>query len=297
MGLYDRDYTQADFQPGRRYAPRMHFGFPRWTPVVKFLIALNVVIFVAEILILPSNLYVETDHGPAAVTILQKWLSVFPVSITWSLQVWRIVTYQFLHGGFRHIFWNMLLLYFFGTLLEGLWGSKRFIIFYLTCGAMGGILYPILVHVGWLTEGYLIGASGGILGILAACAVISPNMRLFIFVIFPIRMVVLALIIAGISILTLLRPDRLGNAGGQAAHFAGMAAGAAYAFLRSRSGGLKSRIQAGAWEKKVRAQGNLQAQLDKILEKVHTQGIQSLSRKEKKTLKQATEAEQQRKRS
>ncbi|UCG47902.1 MAG: rhomboid family intramembrane serine protease [Phycisphaerales bacterium] len=280
MGLYDRDYTQADSRSEFRYASRPHMMFPRLTPVVKWLLIINVVLFVASLLITPLARF------------LLYWFSVFPGQAR-SLQIWRPLTYQFLHdtGGFGHIFWNMLLLFFFGTMLERTWGSKKFLLYYLLCGAAGGLFYPLLVLAGWLEAGPLIGASGAVLGVLAANAILFPNQRLYVLGMFPIRVSVLALILAGISILTLLRPTELANAGGEAAHLGGMVAGAIYVFTESARAGFKLKLRKGAWRKKVTETRNLQVEVDRILQKVHDSGIHSLSRKEKKILREATKLE------
>jgi membrane associated rhomboid family serine protease len=289
MGLYDRDYTQADFQThGSRFRgmPQMRFSFPQLTPVVKWLLIVNVAVFLVSIIL------------PSLGIFLIDWFSVFPETVGKSLQLWRIFTYQFLHdpNGFGHIFVNMLALFFFGPMLERFWGSKKFLIFYLICGATGGILYPVLANVGWLSKGPLIGASGSVLGILAAGAILFPNLRVYIWGIFPVKLMVLAIIFAGISIITLLRPDHFGNAGGQAAHLGGMAAGAIYVLSQSWRGKYLSNLRTRRREKKITAYRDLEAEVDRILKKVHDSGIQSLTRKEKSTLKEATKAEQMRNR-
>jgi membrane associated rhomboid family serine protease len=259
-------------------------NFPRMTPMVKKLLIINVAVF------LPCFLIAGLER------FIFYWFSVYPATGWMCLQLWRPITYQFLHGGPMHIFWNMLVLYFFGPVLERLWGSKKFLIFYLVCGAMGGLFYPLLVRIGWLPMRQLVGASGSILGMLAAAAILFPNMRVFVLGIFPLKITVLALILAGISIITLLRPDRYINPGGEAAHLAGMVAGALYVLSESRLAKLKVRIHSGRWEKKMAAQRNLQMEVDRILQKVHQSGIHSLTSKEKKILKKATEAEQMRNR-
>jgi membrane associated rhomboid family serine protease len=181
-------------------------------------------------------------------------------------------------------------------MLEKFWGSKKFLIFYLVCGATGGVVYPILAHAGWLGKAPLVGASGSIFGLLAAGAILFPNLKVYVWGIFPIRLVMLALIFAGISIITLLRPDQFANAGGQAAHLAGMVAGAAYVFSQSWRDKFKLKFRSGRWEKQMAAQRNLQFEVDRILKKVNESGLQSLSSKEKKILKEATKAEQMRNR-
>ena len=282
MGLYDRDYTREDYQ--YRHAPQMRMAFPRITPVVKWLVIINVAVFLLSFLIVRLG------------QVIFYWFSVYPATPGMSFQLWRPVTYQFLHGGPGHILINMLVLFFFGPVLERLWGSRKFLTFYLVCGAMGGLFYPLLVLVGWLGVGQLVGASGSILGILAAAAILFPNMRVYVWGIFPVKITVLALVLAAISIITLLRPDQYRNAGGQAAHLAGMAAGAIYVLSQSWHTKLKSKIRAGAWEKKMAEQHNFQIEVDRILQKVHKSGIHSLTSKEKKILKKATEGEQTRNR-
>ena len=282
MGLYDRDYTRADFESQSRYAPHMRMALPKITPVVKWLLIINVAVFLLSFLIDPLARF------------FFHWFSVYPATVLTSLQIWRPITYQFLHDGPWHIFWNMLILFFFGPMLERLWGSKKFLTFYLVCGAVGGLLYPFLALVGWLDVAYLVGASGSILGMLAAGAILFPNMMVYVGGIIPVRLVILAIVFAAISIISLLRPDRFANAGGEAAHLGGMVAGAVYVFSQSWRAKLRLKIRSGTWEKKMAAQRNLQVEVDRILEKVHDQGIHNLTSKEKKTLKQATRTEQTR---
>ena len=285
MGLYDRDYTQADYERGYPFAQR-RMSFPRISPVVKWLLIINVGVFVLTAAIRPLARFAF------------NWLSVYPLTIGMSLQPWRLITYQFLHdiGGFRHIFFNMIILYFFGIMLERAWGSRKFLRFYLICGAMGGILYPILAHIGWLTTGPLIGASGAILGLIAGCAVMAPNMKVYVLGIFPMRLGILALIVAGIAVLTLVRPNQFENPGGEAAHLAGMVAGAVYVFSESRRSRFKAKVQHSARRRETATQRNLQVELDEILDKVHRQGVGNLTRREKRVLRQATESERRRNR-
>ncbi|NQT01366.1 MAG: rhomboid family intramembrane serine protease [Planctomycetes bacterium] len=282
MGLYDRDYTQDNFQSQHHPAPHMRIQFPRITPVVKWLLIINIVAFLSGYLI------------PRFGTFLFSWFSVWPETFGTTIQIWRYITYQFLHYGLGHIFWNMFVLYFFGTMLENLWGGRKFLIFYLVCGSTGGIFYPILAHIGWLRVAYLVGASGSILGMLAAAAILFPKMIVYLFGVFPLKMSVLAIIIAVMSILSILRPDISPNAGGEAAHLGGMCAGAVYVLSERWRQRFKMKIQKGIWQKNMTEQRDLQLEVDRILKKVHDRGMHSLTSKEKKILKQATKTEQMR---
>jgi membrane associated rhomboid family serine protease len=279
MGLYDRDYTQADFKSQYHYAPRM--SMPQITPVVKWLLIINVAVFVPTVL------------SPRLGNFIFRWFSVWPATTRMSLQLWRVITYQFLHSTtlITHIFFNMLVLFFFGPMLERIWGSRKFLIFYLICGAAGGLVYPMLASpgLGLLRSGQLVGASGSILGMLAAGAILFPNAIVLVMFIFPMRLWILAIILAAMSILNLFAGE---NQGGEIAHLAGMAAGAIYVLSDSWRERMKFKFSAGRWEKKITQQRNLKYELDRILDKVHKSGIHSLTHKEKKILKQATKVEQ-----
>ena len=282
MGLYDRDYTQEDFQSPGHSAPHMRLQFPRLTPVVKWLMIINIVAFLSGYLI------------PRMDAFLIDWFSVWPETFGTTMQVWRYITYQFLHADLGHIFWNMFVLYFFGTMIENLWGGRKFLTFYLVCGMTGGIFYPILAHIEWLRLAHLIGASGSILGMLAAAAILFPRMVVYIFGVFPLKMYILAIILAVWSILTLLRPGISENAGGEAAHLGGMCAGAIYVLSERWRQRLKMKVHSNIWQKKMTENRDLQSEVDRILKKVHDKGMHSLTFKEKKILKQATKAEQMR---
>ena len=283
MGLYDRDYTQADFksQEGHfRYAPQMRMSFPELTPVVKWLLIINIGVFLAAIAIRPLGIFIY------------EWFELDP---HWpkALQLWRLISYQFLHdpGFVWHIFFNMLGLFFLGPTLERHWGSKRFLPFYLGCGGAGALFYLLLVAVKFLPAGPMVGASGSILGMLAACAILFPHFVVFI-LLFPVPIRIAAIGLTAVYLVAILTKGT--NAGGDAAHLAGMAAGAAYVFSQSWRDKFKFKLQAGNWEKQMAEQSNLQVEVDRILEKVHHSGIQSLNSKEKKILKEATKAEQMR---
>jgi membrane associated rhomboid family serine protease len=277
MGLYDRDYSQSEHKASFSNAPQMRMAFPQLTPVVKWLLIINVISYCVQIF--------------GGDLLFNAWFSVYPVDLSAILQAWRLVTYQFLHGSAMHIIFNMLGLCFLGPTLERHWGSKRFLIFYLSCGAAGALFYTLLVAVGFLPAVPMIGASGAILGILAACAILFPHFIVFI-LIFPIPIRAAVVVFTAIYLVAVI--TRQANAGGEAAHLAGMAAGAVYVFSQSWRAGNKLRIQSSLWKRRIAAERELRIELDRILQKVHDQGIHSLTSKEKRMLRRATEAEQKR---
>jgi len=134
----------------------------------------------------------------------------------------------------------------------------------------------------------LIGASGAVLGLLAGCAVLFPHMA--IFGVIPIR--IFAVIFALLYFLNML-DSRSGSRLSDACHFGGMVAAVAWLYyLKSGTAWVerkRAKSRQGLWQKKVNMRQAQQAEVDRILDKVHKQGIASLTRREKRTLAEATE--------
>lgn len=251
----------------------MSLGIPKPTRMVLYLLVANVTMFVLE--------------GFGAKGRLVAVFALLPSSEpSGMVQIWRLVTYQFLHGDPGHIFWNMLGLYFFGPPIERYWGPKRFLIFYLSCGVIGGLVYWALSAN---TLSPLIGASGAVLGLIPACAVLFPHMIIFLLV-FPVPIRFAASLIAILSALYILWDRNLS----EACHLGGMAAG----FLFTVSRPFWQRL--GAERRQTRRQALLdeetadQKRVDEILDKVHRQGIQSLTWNEKRTLRSITRRQKKR---
>ncbi|MFA5293579.1 MAG: rhomboid family intramembrane serine protease [Phycisphaerae bacterium] len=279
MSVYDRDYYRPDYE-NNTARPQMQFRLPQLTPVVKWLLILNVSIYLLSIIIKPLGWFIY------------DWLSVDATSTFRSLQLWRLVGYQFLHDLTNpwHLIWNMVGLYFLGPTLERFWQSKKFLTFYLLCGIAGGVFYLMLANFGAVRAGFLIGASGSILGMLAACAILFPQFVVFL-LFFPVPIRIAAVILTFFYIANIFIGSS--NAGGDVAHLAGMAAGAGYVYLWPKfKNKYKPASPSNDWEKKFRAYSELQREVDRILVKVNEQGITSLTKKEKKTLEEATKLEQ-----
>jgi membrane associated rhomboid family serine protease len=198
------------------------------------------------------------------------------------IELGRLITYQFLHADIWHLTYNMLGLYFFGTTLEQHWGGKRLLGFYLFCGIVGGILFLLLApHVAGFP--LLIGASGAVLGLLAACAYLFPGM-VIILILFPVPIRFAAILLVSLYGLNTLATRNLSDA----CHLGGMLGG----FLFVVMGPFWQRF---TYERnKLRRQALIdqeeddQKVVDKILEKVHKHGIQSLNWREKRTLQKIT---------
>jgi membrane associated rhomboid family serine protease len=141
-------------------------------PIVLNLIIINILFFFAELLLGGSGGFVAE---------LIANLTLFPIE-SGFFQPYQLISYMFLHAGFSHLLLNMFGLWMFGSLMENLWGPKRFLIFYVVCGLAAGIAQLLLGN------GPAVGASGAIMGLLVAYGYTFPNTQLFVFPIpFPIK--------------------------------------------------------------------------------------------------------------
>ena len=211
MSWRDRPYARTPIENGG-----LSLGMPKPTPIVGRIMIVCAVVFVATALArTPDSLYGN---------FVYQWFSLAlpPLAPLW--QVWRWVSYQYVHGGPWHFILNMLGLYFFGPPLERLWGGRRFFAFYTLCGVAAGLAFAML-QVAFGAGGYLIGASGSILGCLAACAILFPR-QVIILLFFPLPIRFAALLLAAVFAANVLWKKDLSDA----AHFAGMLAGAGWVY-------------------------------------------------------------------
>ncbi len=144
------------------------------------------------------------------------------------LRPWSFLTYMFTHFGFRHILFNMIVLYFSGKILMEYLGEKRLLALYVYGGIGGGLFYILLYNLSpILSESSMVGASAGCIAILVAGALYMPNMPVRLWGIFEIKYWMLAAGIVTLDVLNLTGS----NAGGHIAHIGG--AIVAFFFIRS----------------------------------------------------------------
>jgi membrane associated rhomboid family serine protease len=204
-------------------------------------------------------------------------------------QPWTIVTYMFLHGGFMHILFNMLGLYFFGSRVEQRLGAQRFLWLYFLSGISGALLHM------WLApQSPIIGASAAIYGVILAFARFWPTDKIYIYGVLPLeaRWLVIITIIWSIY-------SGLNGSGGGAADFAHLGGYVgAYLYLRwleETKGSKRFReiAIAPASDRKLSNWNrvNLQSvhelnrdEVNRILDKISAQGLASLTPQEKQFL-------------
>jgi len=278
MGWNDRSYYRDDRMV------RFGGGFNRHS-VTTWIIIINAAVF-----ILGSMLY-----GAMRGSFLSPYVwGVFTIdTAVYRMQVWRWFTFQFLHGDLFHVAFNMLAMYFFGPMVEQYWGRVRFLAFYLGCGLVGALLFVILGMfpglLGITPQLGLIGASGGVFGVLVGAAVIAPDQRLLFP---PMKIRTLVLIYLGLSVLSVIIGAR--NAGGDAAHLGGMAMGFALmkqprmlAWINFRN--LRTWRDANRLQRRQKKLADEEEQINRILTKVKEHGLHSLTRREKKLLQRETD--------
>ncbi len=132
-------------------------------PVTRALILVNVAVFLLQQL-----------AGETLIT----WFALWPLG-SGLFRVWQLLTYAFLHGSVAHIFLNMFALYMFGRALETYWGGRRFVFFYLIC-VLAAALTQLAVQAAGAAAEPVLGASGGIFGVLLAFGWYFPRQRLIL---------------------------------------------------------------------------------------------------------------------
>ncbi|MEL7471906.1 MAG: rhomboid family intramembrane serine protease [Planctomycetota bacterium] len=313
MGIADRSYNregQGGFGSGG-FGGGGGFGQGgrgvRGLSITAWLVIVNSLIYLVQKLL-------AYPGGPRVSQTLQ-WpfedpLTLFghfsTATMIFRLEVWRLVSFQFLHANATHLIFNMIGLLVFGPMIEGYLGRKRYLAFYLLCGIAGGLLYLLLNLIGQSGLNVpgavftspvtpLVGASAGVFGIIIGCARLEPNRTIML--IFPPIPLKLAWFAGGyvfIAVLTLV--TRGNNAGGEAAHLGGAIAG--FFFIR-RAHLLAdffdvledSRKRVGeASDKRRRAKTAAnEREIDRILAKVQDQGLHALSDTEKRLLNRASQ--------
>ena len=212
--------------------------------------------------------------------------------------LWQLLTYQFLHGSFFHILFNLFTLWMFGCDVERGLGARRFLIFYLLSGVGAG-LFHIFFNAHTMVP--VIGASGAIYAVLVAFALMFPNrvVTLLLFFILPveIRAKYLVAIFIAISLFSGIESSLFGASGG-VAHLAHLG-GALTGFLLLRGQG---KLQEALFELRKRQQWRRMAiskrrqaeetakreKIDQLLDRINEVGFEALSKEEKETLHKAS---------
>lgn len=276
------------------------FNGPRITETIKYIIIINLILFIprgaSELLGQP--LWIDN--------LLIYLFSVTPAAVVENLFIWQIFTYQFFHGDFLHILFNMFLLWMFGSQLEEVWGSKEFLRYYLFCGTGAGLIIFVwnLFFANPLVP--TLGASGALYGVMLAYAVYWPDRELLLMMVFPLKTKYVIAIYAAISFFSMMG----GSGGGisHVGHLGGFIAGFIYlhffrnigVFKALNFGGSASSFaqtmqvkkQRALWNRRKREYEQEQEEahrVDELLAKISREGINSLSASERRFLQRNAE--------
>ncbi len=271
------------------------YGIPR---MVKRLLIINIALFVIT-------------------TVMVRWqymifhlFGLVPLLVNGRFMVWQFFTYMYLHGGMGHIFMNMLVLWMFGSELENNWGSRDFFIYYTICGIGGGVLVWLTAFFGLSSAmAPTIGASGAIFGLLVAYGLMWPDRLIYIWGIIPMRALHLVILFGAMDLFTGL--TRAGGSIAVFAHVGGGVTGLIYLKfgwriavhfealvnrMKSRKftvidgGGRGSGTRGGGGNETDRDSGHpdIDDEVDRILDKIAREGLDSLNERERRILDRAS---------
>ena len=243
------------------------------------------------------------------VSPVEQWLEFDPEAALFRGQIWRFVTYAFCHsrGDLLHIVFNMLFLWWFGRELESMYGSREFLLFYLTAAVASAAVF---VGIELLISDRLvpmIGASGAVMGVLMLYATHFPRQRIWVFWgLFPveIRWLVAFFVLVDLHpILLELGGNQIGSGVAHAAHLGGLLFGFVYRRFDWRLENTFRGLRRPRFDRLIGARrkiklhrpsapeprDTLDSQVDAILAKISTEGEASLSDREREILRAASE--------
>lgn len=193
-----------------------------------WLIAINAVVFFLTDFV--SIKFKINEYPYYYYLSLKEVLSANYIFVRYFKFLWQPFSYMFVHGNLTHLLFNMLTLFFFGITVEKAIGSKEFILFYLLCGLLDGII-SILIYAATGTYVWLMGASGAIYAVLFAYAVIFPRNRIYIWGIIPVPAPLLVLGYAALEFLSQISPNISDNVA-HLTHLTGFALAWLYLWIR-----------------------------------------------------------------
>ena len=305
MGASDRDYFRDE---ARRYSGGGG-GLPGVTPVIKWLLVVNAVIFLIDFF---------SRSGRQTSGFINEELCFTMQSAFLQGHIWELLTFQFLHASPWHLIANCIGLYMFGPWAERWWGTRRFIVFYLLCGVAGALFFSLLTLIGLLPGrdlvAPLVGASAGIYGIMLSVVVINPNQQFHVpFVAVPVSLRRIAQVCMGIAVIVIIGDNLIGgrpfqNSGGEAGHLGGAILGYLLTrypqVLRKNGKASEEKIIRPKEFRQRRSAGKLRPRssvdvatatdVDRILDKINREGLKSLTDEEREILHQASKPTKER---
>lgn len=144
----------------------MNFSIP---PVTWALLVTNLLVFL-----------LQQFAGPLLLALFALWPLHTDPAYGVSFMPWQLLTYGFLHGSLGHIFFNMFALFMFGSDIERLFGSRRYLVYYLACVVGAAMMHLLVAQSAGLPPAPVVGASGGVFGLLLAFGMAYPRRQLML---------------------------------------------------------------------------------------------------------------------
>ena len=288
MGFADRTYD--DRGPGG-YGSR-GYGSSGGGPFVG-----NLTPWVKRLLVVNFAIYLLMGFGLLSGSLMVDLFGFS--SATFLVRPWSVVTYMFVHGGFMHVLFNMLGVFFFGPPLERAMGGRAFLRYYLICGAGAALTSVLLIQL--IGTPTVIGASGAVFGVMLAFAWRWPDAPIYLWAILPVKAKYMVGILGLGALWATMQTGRGGGGVAHWAHLGGLVTGfvvlkygasidARWQRMRgrkrsqtdsgvSRTIGRGRRKSAGSGSR-----GDDLDEVDRILDKIREQGMEALSGKEREFL-------------
>ena len=254
--------------------------------IVEKIILFNITLYLLPF-VLKTVLFLFNIKGLSIV----NWFTIDATLSEFILKPWSILTYGFIHGSFSHIFWNMLILYYFGNILKNIFGEKLILNLFLSGIVAGGLTYLISYNLFPVFKGVnsvMIGASAGVMSVLFFLAAYDPQYRIRI-IFFDIKILYIALFLFFYDIIQI----PLNNSGGHIAHIGGALWGYYYSVRYNNGSDLVNSILS-YFKKNTNNKSSVkskkdnknfdQNKIDEILDKISDSGYDSLTKSEKEYL-------------
>ena len=268
----------------RTTGARPSFGFgPSLSSTIRVLLTANIAVFLVQLMLQGDG--------------FERLFGLVPNKVLGQFHFWQPVTYMFLHADFMHIFWNMFILWMFGSEISTLWGRRAFLQYYFVTGIGAGLIYLLLMPLldARSAEAHLIGASGACFGILTAYGLLFPERRVMLWFLIPVKVKWLVIGIGVMELLAIWNVDNIGHL----AHLGGILFGVLYLkggrawfeglrrSRRKKKAGQRFRVvddpPAGRG-----GDGVSKTDVDDILEKISREGLDSLTPREQEILRRAS---------
>lgn len=266
------------------------------------LIGINVIVFL--VINVPAQIEEWVSHTDYIAALSYGYLTLPSYLPRLLTHFWTPLTYMFMHADFFHLLFNMLWLYWMGQIFEEFLGDRRILGLYLLGGLAGALFFvgsynllPMFTRNGIYLEATVVGASAGVMAIIAGAATITPNYEIMLFGILPVKLKWIAIFYVVTGFWGINGP----NAGGEIAHLGGALMGFVYVRQLQKGKDMISGI-AGLFKFKKRSKLKVastnrnivnedmprQEEIDRILDKISKTGYENLSKQEKDTLFRAS---------